>query len=413
MAILITTGGLVTTGTDGLMTFAFRWTYRKRNRHQRPRRQRHHHHKRRCVRVASGASYGGFQLMQLAARTASTWLFQVAPNRHQTPLSLVAPVVTPSPFPVPAANAGTIAQLGGGDGGDLITIGTGSFSAIGGGAGLDTIELVSGASILTGSTLELVQAMTESLASIALLTGAALLAAVLTPSPLVVLTAQVPPSTVTPPPMAVASMSSTSKLKVLTPPSRAKVVTSSVSAASVPGVIAGNYGKDVIASPALLPMSSPSKVVQVVTQSPWSPVVPRESAASTQAAVTTPSPRTPPRATSPESSTTLAGVDSITFSGATVSGDFGDLEISNLGDSKVERSIPSTCSGHVNGDTGTFNFVAGTALALGTCCCHVRHVGGVAATIANQTGFTTAVGTSGSVASGLMSFSGQGATVAR
>ena len=61
--------------------------------------------------------------------------------------------------------------------------------------------------------------------------------------------------------------------------------------------------------------------------------------------------------------------------------------------------------------TGNFTLAAGTALSPKLCCRHLRHFG--APCCGRRHGFTTAVGTSGSVTSGRMSFSGQAsATVA-
>ena len=266
------------------------------------------------VRVASGASYGaGISVNAAGGADSINLVISGSTQSASNPIVLGGAgrdTITISGGL--AANAGTIAQLGGGDGGDLITIGTGSFSAIGGGAGLDTIELVSGASILTGSTLG-AGAGNDGLANIALLTGAALLGG--GNDTITVSGFNGPGASLNgdPPPMAVASMSSTSKLKVLTPPSRqggADIIRVSNIGAS--GVIAGNYGKDVIAVGVIadefsIKGGAGGDSITVVTGGAT------ESAA-LQAAVTTPSPCTPPRATSPESSTTLVQVSTPSLS---------------------------------------------------------------------------------------------------
>ena len=54
---------------------------------------------------------------------------------------------------VGAAAAAGFSNIGGGDGGDLMTITTATYSAIGGGAGLDTIELTGTVTIATGAVV--------------------------------------------------------------------------------------------------------------------------------------------------------------------------------------------------------------------------------------------------------------------
>ena len=73
------------------------------------------------------------------------------------------------------ANAG-VAKVAGGDGGDLITLqGTGTYSAIGAGAGTDTIELSGATTLVTGASIGLGAGNDVISGTVATLTGAGIL----------------------------------------------------------------------------------------------------------------------------------------------------------------------------------------------------------------------------------------------
>ena len=105
-----------------------------------------------------------------------------------------------------------------------------------------------------------------------------------------------------------------------------------------------------------------------------------------------------------------AGVDSITFSGAIGAGvNLGVLGISNMGDSKVGAMDTVDITGLAAGNA-LIGFEVVTPISLGSAAT-LGKMGDLAVT--GATGFTTAVGQSGAVLSGAMSFSGQAsATVA-
>ena len=105
-----------------------------------------------------------------------------------------------------------------------------------------------------------------------------------------------------------------------------------------------------------------------------------------------------------------AGVDSITFSGAIGAGvNLGVLGISNMGDSKVGAMDTVDITGLAAGNA-LMTFAVTTPISLGSAAT-LGDMGDLAVT--GATGFTTAVGQSGSVVEGAMSFSGQAsATVA-
>ena len=108
-----------------------------------------------------------------------------------------------------------------------------------------------------------------------------------------------------------------------------------------------------------------------------------------------------------------AGEDSIKISGTFGSGDFGALQISNFGDSKIGAmdtfdlsGLAAATGGQNRYGTGVIDLAAGTALDLGSTAAAISGIFTVPA-VDGATGFTTAVGQSGSVLNGAMSFSGQ------
>lgn len=315
-------------------------------------------------------------------------------------------------------DSGLIGNVAGADGGDLITlVGTGIYSAIGGGAGLDTIELSGVTTLATGATIGAGAGNDVISGAVTTLTGAGVLGGggsdTITLNSIIGTGSFVNGDTTTNGGLADSIAVNTMAAGTII---RGKGGADTINVANTLGsaVIAGNAGGDVLVlsgtvaddfavqagqggDSITLDEADLTNVSGILLAGGGNDTILIADVIVNNSTI---------------SMNGGAGVDSITFSGVLSDLNLGTLEISDLGDSKGGAMDTVDLTGIAAGETGTLTFAASTSLSLGSAGA-LSAIADVAFTGATTTGFFTAAGQSGTVTSGAMSFSGQGsATVA-
>ena len=310
---------------------------------------------------------------------------------------------------------GSVANLAGGDGGDLITLdGTATYSAIGGGAGLDTITVDSAAviTLATGATLGLGagnDVFTDISGSLATQTGAGILGGGGSDTITLVAIAGTG-SFVNGDSSANGGGADSIAVTTVNAESvvRGKGGKDSINVTNLvaSGTVAGNAGGDIITVSGTIAggdinggQGGDSIVIDEADLTNAGTVAINGGGGKDTIFI----------ADAVVQNTAVlinagAGVDSITFSGTvTDDADLGGLQLNSLSDSTLAGYDTVDLTGLANGTTGTMDLVAGSAIGFANSASSIGAIADVAAGV-----FATGAAITGSVANGYMTFTGEG-----